>query len=171
MYTPRQSLSAKDREGMRNIIGGRPESAPVYMTANRIDGLQETLSASPNMPRHVLESISQSPTQSLKSMTPPGMSPISQRYQDYRDNYHQIPKVTKAQYSHVQNSLNGDFVTQQNLYREQYLQQTGMVSIPSHYSVGSPSAKNNPYVQQFQIANSKHFPAPRKRDFNAAQMT
>ncbi|XP_043475494.1 uncharacterized protein LOC122507046 isoform X1 [Leptopilina heterotoma] len=180
LYTPRQSLSAKDREGMRNIIGGRPESAPVYMTANRIDGLQETLTASPNMPRHVLESISQSPTQSLKSMTPPGMSPINQRYQDYRDsNYQKIPKITKAaasaaaQYSHVQNSLNGDFLTQQqNLYREQYLQQTGMVTIPSHYSVvGSPAGKNNPYVQQFQITNSKHFPAPRKRDFNAAQMT
>ncbi|XP_051153270.1 uncharacterized protein LOC127276702 isoform X2 [Leptopilina boulardi] len=178
MYTPRQSLSAKDREGMRNIIGGRPESAPVYMTANRIDGLQEThSSASPNMPRHVLESISQSPTQSLKSMTPPGMSPINQRYHhDYntRDNnyhHHQMPKITKAtqQYSHMPSSLNGDFVTQQNLYREQYLQQTGMVSIPTHY--GSPGGKNNPYVQQFQIANSKHFPAPRKRDFNAAQMT
>lgn len=175
MYTSRQSLSAKDREGMRNIIGGRPESAPVYMTANRVDGLEESCTPSPIMPRHVLESISQSPTQSLKSVTPPGMSPTSQRYQDYRDcNTNQVTKITKAQYSHVQSPLNGDYMTQQNLYREKYLQQTGMLAIPPPYMVGSPGAnvlKNNPYVQQFQIAGSQHFPAPRKRDFNAAQMT
>ncbi|XP_033227694.1 uncharacterized protein LOC117179742 isoform X2 [Belonocnema kinseyi] len=175
MYTSRQSLSAKDREGMRNIIGGRPESAPVYMTANRVDGLEENCTPSPIMPRHVLESISQSPTQSLKSVTPPGMSPTKQRYQDYRDcNTSQVTKVTKAQYSHVQSPLNGDYMTQQNLYREQYLQQTGMLAIPPPYTVGSPGGnalKNNPYVQQFQIAGSQHFPAPRKRDFNAAQMT
>ena len=176
MYTSRQNLSAKDREGMRNIIGGRPESAPVYIRAsNRVDGLQETHSSSPNMPRHVLESISQSPTQSLKSMTPPGMSPTSQRYQEYKDcNTNQILKVAKAQYPNVQSPINGDYVTQQNLYREQYLQQTGMIAIPPPYSVGSPGGnvlKNNPYVQQFQIASSQHFPAPRKRDINAAQMT
>ena len=182
MYTSRQSLSAKDREGMRNIIGGRPESAPVYMTANRVDGLEESHSPSPNMPRHVLESISQSPTQSLKSVTPPRMSPTSQRYQDYRDcnintnnNTNQVTKITKAQYSHVQSPLNGDYVTQQNLYREQYLQQTGMLAIPPPYTVGSPGGNvlksSNSYAQQFQISGSQHFPAPRKRDFNAAQMT
>lgn len=171
----RQSLSAKDREGMRNIIGGRPESAPIYVrNANRMDGLQETHSPSPNMPRHVLESITQSPTQSLKNVTPPGSSPTSLRYQDsYKEcNANQLSaKSVKADYG-AQNPVNGEYVTQQALYREQYLQQTGIIS--SQYSTSSPGGnvlRNNPYVQQYQIANPQHFTAPRKRSFNAAQMT
>ncbi|XP_012281583.1 uncharacterized protein LOC105700368 isoform X2 [Orussus abietinus] len=175
LSTSRQSLSAKDREGMRNIIGGRPESAPVFVrNANRMDGLQETHCPSPNMPRHVLESITQSPTQSLKN-TPPSASPTSLRYQDYNKEYNanQMPiKITKAGYQ-GQNQVNGEYVTQQALYREQYLQQTGIITVPSQYSAGSPGGnvlKNSPYVQQFQIASPQHFPTPRKRGFNA-QMT
>lgn len=171
----RQSLSAKDREGMRNIVGGRPESAPVFVrNANRVDGLQETHSPSPNMPRHVLESITQSPTQSLKN-TPPGMSPTaSLRFQEYNANQTAV-KLAKVQY-HTQNQVNGgEYVTQQALYREQYLQQTGIVTVPSQYSAGSPGGnvlRNSPYVQQFhQISSPQHFPSPRKRGFNAAQMT
>ncbi|KOC66020.1 hypothetical protein WH47_12819 [Habropoda laboriosa] len=172
----RQSLSAKDKEGMRNIVGGRPESAPIYMrNANRVDGLQETHCPSPNMPRHVLESITQSPTQSLKNVTPPGSSPTSLRYQDnYKDNCNENqPKTVKIHYG-AQNPVNGEYVTQQALYREQYLQQTGIITVPAQYSTGSPSGnvlRNNPYVQQYQITSPQHFTTSRKRGFNAAQMT
>ncbi|XP_015433688.1 PREDICTED: uncharacterized protein LOC107189631 isoform X1 [Dufourea novaeangliae] len=185
-YAPRQSLTAKDREGMRNIIGGRPESAPIYMrNANRVDGLHESHHCpSPNMPRHVLESITQSPTQSLKNVTPPGSSPTGGglRYQQdsYKEcNANQQPSakssVMKVHYNTGQSPVNGEYVTQQALYREQYLQQTGIITVPSQYSAGSPGGnvlRNNPYVQQYQIATPpQHFSTPRKRGFNAAQMT
>lgn len=130
------SNSPKDREGMRNIVGGRPESAPVYMrSANRVDGLQEAHAPSPHMPRHVLESITQSPTQSLKN-TPMNMSPTSLRYQEYAQ-----PKIIKANYGQPlpNTGINGDYMTQQALFREQYLQQSGIVP----YSTGSPG---NSYV-------------------------
>ncbi|XP_048270607.1 uncharacterized protein LOC126916212 isoform X1 [Bombus affinis] len=173
----RQSLSAKDREGMRNIVGGRPESAPIYMrNANRVDGLQDTHCPSPSMPRHVLESITQSPTQSLKNVTPPGSSPTGLRYPDsYKEcNANQTTaKSVKVHYG-AQNPVNGEYVTQQALYREQYLQQTGIITVPSQYSAGSPGGnvlRNNPYVQQYQISNPQHFTTSRKRGFNAAQMT
>ncbi|XP_076184007.1 target of wingless isoform X2 [Ptiloglossa arizonensis] len=175
--TPRQSLSAKDREGMRNIVGGRPESAPIYVrNANRVDGLQETHHCpSPSMPRHVLESITQSPTQSLKNVTPPGSSPTGQRYQDsYKEcNANQPAKTVKVHYV-GQNPVNGEYVPQQTLYREQYLQQTGIIAVPAQYSAGSPGGnvlRNSPYVQQYQITSPQHFTTPRKRGFNAAQMT
>lgn len=178
LSTSRQSLTAKDREGMRNIIGGRPESAPIYVrNANRVDGLQESQCPSPSMPRHVLESITQSPTQSLRNVTPPGSSPASQRYQEsYREcnaNNEAPPKTVKVHYT-AQNPVNGEYVTQQTLYREQYLQQTGIITMPSQYTAGSPAGnvlKSNPYVQQFQISSPQHFSASRKRGFNAAQMT
>ncbi|XP_017765034.1 PREDICTED: uncharacterized protein LOC108554326 isoform X1 [Eufriesea mexicana] len=177
LNSSRQSLSAKDREGMRNIVGGRPESAPIYMrNANRVDGLQEAHCPSPNMPRHVLESITQSPTQSLKNVTPPGSSPTSLRYQDsYKECNANQPtaKTVKVHYS-AQNPVNGEYVTQQALYREQYLQQTGIITVSSQYAAGSPGGnvlRNNPYVQQYQISNPQHFSTPRKRGFNAAQMT
>ncbi|XP_076654765.1 target of wingless isoform X1 [Halictus rubicundus] len=176
----RQSLTAKDREGMRNIVGGRPENAPIYTrNANRVDGLQESHHCpSPSMPRHVLESITQSPTQSLKNATPPGSgsSPTSLRYHDgYKDcNVNQPSgKPVKVHYP-GQSPVNGEYVTQQALYREQYLQQTGIITVPPQYSAGSPSGnllRNNPYVQQYQIASPQHFSTPRKRGFNAAQMT
>ncbi|XP_076627071.1 target of wingless isoform X1 [Colletes latitarsis] len=173
--TPRQSLSAKDREGMRNIVGGRPESAPIYMrNANRVDGLQETHHCpSPNMPRHVLESITQSPTQSLKNVTPLGSSPTSLRYQDSYNANQPSSKTVKVHYA-GQNPMNGECVTQQALYREQYLQQTGIIAVSSQYSTGSPGGnvlRNSPYVQQYQVANPQHFSTSRKRGFNAAQMT
>lgn len=178
LSTSRQSLSAKDREGMRNIVGGRPESAPIFMrNANRVDGLQETHCPSPNMPRHVLESITQSPTQSLKNVTPPGSSPTSLRYQDsFKEcNANQIPsKTTSKLHYGSQNPVNGEYVTQQALYREQYLQQTGIIVPSSQYSAESPGGnvlRNNPFVQQFQIGSPQHFSVPRKRGFNAAQMT
>lgn len=99
--------------------------------------------SSPHMPRHVLESITQSPTQSRS--TPPSMS---YRYQD--DYYSpQTPRIIKADY---QNRINGDFVTQQSLYREQYLQQTGIMNSPA-FAV--------PRKQQQQ----------QQRDFKSAQMT
>ncbi|XP_043677114.1 uncharacterized protein LOC122633368 isoform X1 [Vespula pensylvanica] len=179
LSTSRQSLTAKDREGMRNIVGGRPESAPIFVrNANRVDGLQESHCHSPSMPRHVLESITQSPTQSLKNVTPPGSSPTGLRYQDsFKEcNANQLPTkaTTKIHYG-SQNPVNGEYVTQQALYREQYLQQTGIIVPPSQYSAGSPGGnvlRNNPYVQQYQIGNSpQHFSVPRKRGFNAAQMT
>ena len=192
-----QSLSAKDREGMRNIIGGRPESAPVFTrNANRVDGLQEVHSPSPNMPRHVLESITQSPTQSLKNTgTPPcTASPTSLRYQDYNAKEYNANgpasvdgggggggggggRVSRSHYQTPGGPVNGEFVTQQTLYREQYLQQTGIITVqPQYVAAGSPVVgnvlRNNPYVQQFQLAASpQHFGAPRKRGFNAAQMT
>ncbi|XP_076232034.1 target of wingless isoform X2 [Calliopsis andreniformis] len=175
---PRQNMSAKDREGMRNIVGGRPESAPIYMrNANRVDGLQEIHHCpSPSMPRHVLESITQSPTQSLKNVTPPGSSsPTGFRYQDsYKECNANQPsaKTVKVHYTTTNSPMNGEYVTQQALYREQYLQQTGI--LPSQYSAGSPGGnvlRNNPYVQQYQIASPQHFSTPRKRGFNAAQMT
>ena len=178
--TPRQSLSAKDREGMRNIVGGRPESAPIYMrNANRVDGLQEAHHCpSPNMPRHVLESITQSPTQSLKNVTPPGSSsPTGLRYQDsYKECNANQPssKSVKVHYTTANNPVNGEYVTQQALYREQYLQQTGIITVPSQYSAGSAAGnvlRNNPFVQQYQISSPQHFSTPRKRGFNAAQMT
>ncbi|XP_024943982.1 uncharacterized protein LOC107270955 isoform X3 [Cephus cinctus] len=185
LSTSRQSLSAKDREGMRNIIGGRPESAPVFVrNANRVDGLQETHCPSPNMPKHVLESITQSPTQSLKN-TPPGMSPNSIRCQEFRE-YKEYKEYKESKGGgggagggggggkYQSSQLNGEFMSQQALYREQYLQQTGIVTIPAQYSAGSPGGnvlRNNPYVQQFQIPSPQHFPTPRKRPFNAAQMT
>lgn len=169
LSSSRQSLSAKDREGMRNIVGGRPESAPIFMrNANRVDGLQEAHCPSPNMPRHVLESITQSPTQSLKNTTPPGSSPTSLRYQDsYKEcNANQTSAKTVKMHYGGQNPVNGEYVTQQALYREQYLQQTGIITVSPQYSAGSPGGnvlRNNPYVQ--------HFSTPRKRAFNAAQMT
>ncbi|XP_076286078.1 target of wingless isoform X2 [Lasioglossum baleicum] len=176
----RHSLTAKDREGMRNIVGGRPESAPIYTrNANRVDGLQESHHCpSPSMPRHVLESITQSPTQSLKNATPPGngSSPTSLRYHDgYKEcNVNQPSgKSVKVHYT-GQSPVNGEYVTQQALYREQYLQQTGIITVPPQYSAGSPAGnllRNNPYVQQYQIASPQHFSTPRKRGFNAAQMT
>ncbi|XP_078045036.1 target of wingless isoform X1 [Augochlora pura] len=175
----RHSLSAKDREGMRNIVGGRPESAPIYTrNANRVDGLQETHHCpSPSMPRHVLESITQSPTQSLKNSTPPGSgsSPTSLRYHDtYKEcNANQPLKSVKVHYA-GQSPVNGEYVTQQALYREQYLQQTGIITVPPQYTAGSPAGnllRNNPYVQQYQITGSQHFSTPRKRGFNTAQMT
>ncbi|XP_054007976.1 uncharacterized protein LOC128891984 isoform X1 [Hylaeus anthracinus] len=174
----RQSLSPKDREGMRNIIGGRPESAPIYMrNANRVDGLQDTHHCpSPNMPRHVLESITQSPTQSLKNVTPPGSSPTSLRYQDSYKECNANQPSTKTMKVHYggQNPVNGEYVAQQALYREQYLQQTGIISVQSQYSAGSPGGnvlRNSPYVQQYQLTSPQHFSTPRKRGFNAAQMT
>ncbi|XP_029164418.1 uncharacterized protein LOC114935681 isoform X2 [Nylanderia fulva] len=184
LNSPRQSLSAKDREGMRNIVGGRPESAPIFVrNANRVDGLQDMghFCPSPNMPRHVLESITQSPTQSVKTATPPGCSsPIGSRY--VQDAYGKECSVVSEQQQQSkklhyvgQNPVNGEYVTQQALYREQYLQQTGIIAVPQ-YSAGSAGGnvlRNNPYVQHFQIAaNSQHFAAPaRRRGFNAAQMT
>lgn len=177
LNTSRQSLSAKDREGMRNIVGGRPESAPIYMrNANRVDGLQDTHCPSPSMPRHVLESITQSPTQSLKNVTPPGSSPTGLRYPDsYKEcNANQTSAKTVKVHYGAQNPVNGEYVTQQALYREQYLQQTGIITVPSQYSAGSPGGnvlRNNPYVQQYQISNPQHFTTSRKRGFNAAQMT
>ncbi|XP_050465613.1 uncharacterized protein LOC126858918 isoform X2 [Cataglyphis hispanica] len=189
LNSPRQNLSAKDREGMRNIVGGRPESAPIFVrNANRVDGLQDSghYCPSPNMPRHVLESITQSPTQSVKTATPPGGcgSPIGSRY--VQDSYskeccsvvstaeQQQQQPKKIHYG--QNPMNGEYVTQQALYREQYLQQTGIITVAPQYSTGSPGGnvlRNNPYVQHFQIAaNPQHFAAPaRRRGFNAAQMT
>ncbi|XP_017886172.1 uncharacterized protein LOC108628619 isoform X2 [Ceratina calcarata] len=173
----RQSLSAKDREGIRNIVGGRPESAPIYMrNANRVDGLQEIHCPSPNMPRHVLESITQSPTQSLKNATSPSSSPTSVRYHDsYKEcsANQTTAKTVKVHYG-AQNPVNGEYVTQQALYREQYLQQAGIITVPSQYSAGSPGGnvlRNNPYVPQYQITSPQHFTTPRKRGFNAAQMT
>ncbi|XP_014482751.1 PREDICTED: uncharacterized protein LOC106748588 isoform X2 [Dinoponera quadriceps] len=185
LSSSRQSLSATDREGMRNIVGGRPESAPIYVrNANRMDGLQDSHCPSPNMPRHVLESISQSPTQSVKnSATPPGCaSPIigsCYHQDDYgkespAEQRHQQHKKISSPYA-VQNPVNGEYVTQQALYREQYLQQTGIITVTPQYSAGGPGGnvlRNNPYVQHFQIANTQHpFSAPRRRGFNAAQMT
>ncbi|KAM0733155.1 hypothetical protein ACS0PU_012704 [Formica fusca] len=189
LNSPRQNLSAKDREGMRNIVGGRPESAPIFVrNANRVDGLHDSghYCPSPNMPRHVLESITQSPTQSVKTTTPPGgcASPIGSRY--VQDSYGKeccsIVSTTEQQHQpkkiHYvgQNPVNGEYVTQQALYREQYLQQTGIITVAPQYSAGSPGGnvlRNNPYVQHFQIAaNPQHFAAPaRRRGFNAAQMT
>ncbi|XP_034194414.2 target of wingless isoform X1 [Osmia lignaria lignaria] len=177
----RQSLTAKDREGMRNIVGGRPESAPIYVrNANRVDGLQETHCPSPNMPRHVLESITQSPTQSLKNVTPPGSSPTSlmryhqDSYKDSCNANHPSAKTVNVHYAATQNPINGEYVSQQALYREQYLQQTGIINVPSQYSTSSPGGnvlRNNPYMQQYQITNPQHFTTSRKRGFNAAQMT
>ncbi|XP_046417309.1 uncharacterized protein LOC124300886 isoform X1 [Neodiprion virginianus] len=189
----RQSLSAKDREGMRNIIGGRPESAPIFVrNANRVDGLQDTHCPSPNMPRHVLESISQSPTQSQKN-TPPGTSPTCFRYGDYNagnqsppvhhhqhqhQHHHLTEKIgAKLQYKGSAASGNGaEFITTPHqLYREQYLQQTGIITMPNNnqFSAGSGNSviRSNPYVQQYQINQTEHFGSPRKRGFNAAQMT
>lgn len=130
------------------------------------------------MPRHVLESITQSPTQSLRNVTPPGSSsPTSLRYQEsYRECNANQPsaKSVKVHYTTAGNPVNGEYVTQQALYREQYLQQTGIIAVPTQYSAGSPGGnvlRNNPYVQQYQIASPQHFPTPRKRGFNAAQMT
>ncbi|XP_034951932.1 uncharacterized protein [Chelonus insularis] len=166
----RHTLSAKDREGMRNIIGGRPESAPVFTrNANRVDGLQEIHCPSPNMPRHVLESISQSPTQSVKNSTPPGSSPTSLRFQEYREdnaNLMNTSRMTRADYQphhQISGQVNGEYVTQQALYREQYLQQTGIIAMQPQYQSGNV-LRTNSYVQQFQMT-------PRKRGFNAAQMT
>ena len=95
-YTPTNQLVSVHQKSASHIM--RPESsAPVYVqrtnAVNRIDGIQDVVHCpSPNMPRHVLESISQSPTQSLKN--PPGMfvnSPPS------RINYsHPEAKLTKA---------------------------------------------------------------------------
>lgn len=193
LSTSKQSLSAKDREGMRNIVGGRPESAPIFVrNANRVDGLQESSHChSPNMPRHVLESITQSPTQSLKNVTPPGSSPtigvggggsssggggLRHQQDSFKEcNANQMPTkgTTKMHYG-SQNPINGEYVTQQALYREQYLQQTGIIVPSSQYSAGSPGGnvlRNNPYVQQFQIGSPQHFSVTRKRGFNAAQMT
>ncbi|XP_031778578.1 uncharacterized protein LOC100678997 isoform X2 [Nasonia vitripennis] len=168
------SLSAKDREGMRNIIGGRPESAPVYVrsAAARVDGLQDVVhhaGPSPNMPRHVLESISQSPTQNLK--TPPGVSSPTpgSRYQHYHhpdfQQQSQPVKVTKAQYSQGPSPLNGDY------YARQGYDSPG----PNALIRNSPS---NPYVQQFQITSSPQAPvqqlssaAQRKRQSTGFQMT
>lgn len=190
LSSSRQSLSATDREGMRNIVGGRPESAPIYVrNANRMDGLQYSHCSSPNMPRHVLESISQSPTQSVKnSATPPGCaSPIIGSSCYHQDDYGKecasaAEQRQQQQQQHkkispyaVQNPVNGEYVTQQALYREQYLQQTGIITVTPQYSAGAPGGnvlRNNPYVQHFQIANPQHpFSAPRRRGFNAAQMT
>ncbi|XP_025157324.1 uncharacterized protein LOC105192682 [Harpegnathos saltator] len=198
LSSSRQSLSATDREGMRNIVGGRPESAPIYVrNANRMDGLQDSHCPSPNMPRHVLESISQSPTQSVKnSATPPGCaSPIigscyhqddygkectsaaEQRQQQQQHQHQQQHSKKHSPYAAGPNPMNGEYVTQQALYREQYLQQTGIISVapPQYSAAGAPGGnvlRNNPYVQHFQIANPQHpFSAPRRRGFNAAQMT
>ncbi|XP_066588375.1 uncharacterized protein [Prorops nasuta] len=172
LSTSRQSLSAKDREGMRNIIGGRPESAPIFVrNANRVDGLQDSHCPSPNMPRHVLESITQSPTQSMKNSTPPGTSPTCMRYQEsYKECTSQ--KSVKQQFGN-QNQVNGEYMAQQALYREQYLQQTGIIAVTPQFSTQSPGSnvlRGSPY-QQFQITSPQHFTAPRKRGFNAAQMT
>lgn len=184
----RQSLSAKDREGMRNIIGGRPESAPIFVrNANRVDGLQEAHCPSPNMPRHVLESISQSPTQSQRN-TPPSSSPTCLRYPEYNNHAgNQSPsnittnnKIGKISYLNQTTNQtfktppNGEFISSHQLYREQYLQQTGMISVPNQFSQSGTGnvIRSNPYVQPFQItANPEHFGSPRKRGFNAAQMT
>ncbi|XP_043274839.1 uncharacterized protein [Venturia canescens] len=192
----RQNLTAKDREGMRNIIGGRPDSAPVFgRNANRVDGLQEVNSPSANMPRHVLESITQSPTQSLKnagSLSVCTDSPTSlHRFQDYNTKEYNAnvaatinPRVSRSNYeTSGGGAVNGEYVTQQALYREQYLQQTGIIAVQPQFTashnnspnnVVSSVLRNNPYVQQFQLANNsspQHF-ASRKRGYNnTAQMT
>ncbi|RLU27093.1 hypothetical protein DMN91_000892 [Ooceraea biroi] len=183
LSSSRQSLSAKDREGMRNIIGGRPESAPIFVR-NRVDGLQDSHHCpSPTMMRrHALESITQSPTQSVKTTTPPSCtSPIGSRY--VHDSYgKECSAVTEQQQQpkkcHYvgQNPMNGEYVAQQALYREQYLQQTGIITMGPPYSPGSAGGnvlRNNPYVQHFQIAaNPQHFATPaRRRGFNTVQMT
>lgn len=175
MNSSRQTLTAKDREGMRNIVGGRPESAPICIrNANRMDGLQDSHCPSPNMPRHVLESITQSPTQSMKHTTS-SVHASSITDSRYQDSYNKdCMAEQKIQYT-GQNPVNGEYLTQQALYREQYLQQTGIITVtPQYNTIGSPDGgnvlRNNPYVQHFQIANSQHFPGPRRRD-NGAQMT
>lgn len=189
----RQNLTARDREGMRNIIGGRPDSAPVFArNANRVDGLQEVNSPSTNMPRHVLESITQSPTQSLKntgSISISTDSPSSlHRFQEYNAKEYNAnvapmnPRVSRSSYdSRGGGAVNGEYVNQQALYREQYLQQTGIIAAQPQFASSHNNApvvsnvlRNNPYVQQFQLANNsspQHF-ASRKRGFNnTAQMT
>ncbi|XP_020295394.1 uncharacterized protein LOC109860593 isoform X4 [Pseudomyrmex gracilis] len=179
LSSSRQSLNAKDREGMRNIIGGRPESAPIFIrNANRMDGLQDGHRCpSPNMPRHVLESITQSPTQGIKTTTPVCASPIGVRY--VRDGK-ECSAMTEQQPNKLhytsQNPMNGEYVTQQALYREQYLQQTGIITVTPQYSTstsGSGILRSNSYVQHFQIApKPQHFATTtRERSFNTAQMT
>ncbi|XP_015113863.1 uncharacterized protein LOC107038976 isoform X2 [Diachasma alloeum] len=167
----RPSLTAKDREGMRNIIGGRPETAPMFIrNANRADGLQDVNCPSPNMPRHALESISQSPTQSVKHSTPPGMSPTSLRFHDNKEYSKNSRESSQcSQIRSYQANQNGDFVTQQALYREQYLQQTGIISVQPQYQGGNV-LRNNPYVQQFQLTGQEHF-AGQKRGFNSVELT
>lgn len=170
----RQNLSAVDREGMRNIVGGRPESAPIYMrNANRVDGLQGTHCPSPNMPRHVLESISQSPTQSVQTSTPPACpSPIARSHfrRDYDQDYNKdFPSPVAGQVYVPQNC---QFVTQNEFYRDEYLEQTGIIT--PRYTVGSPGGnvlRNSSYVQHFQNLANPHFNTPRRRGFNTAQMT
>lgn len=182
LSSSRQNLSAKDHEGMRNIVGGRSESAPIFVrNVNRVDGLQDSHHCpSPNMPRHVLESITQSPTQSMKTATPPSCtSPIGPRYvQDVYDKDCSVASEQQQMKMHYigRNPVNGEYITQQTLYREQYLQQTGIITVAPQYSTGTPGGnvlRNNPYVQHFQITtNPQHFvTAARGRGFNAAQMT
>lgn len=164
--TALSTLSAKDRESMRNIIGGRPETAPVFMrSANRVDGLQDVNCPSPNMPRHALESISQSPTQSSKRSPSPGMSPTCLHLQEPKE--FKSSMQTNQIRSNYQQNQNGDFVTQQALYREQYLQQTGIISVQPYQ--GGNAARHNSYVQQFQLGQ-EHF-GGQKRGFNSVEFT
>ncbi|XP_063973262.1 uncharacterized protein LOC135160542 isoform X2 [Diachasmimorpha longicaudata] len=166
----RPSLTARDREGMRNIIGGRPETAPVFIrNANRADGLQDVNCPSPNMPRHPLESISQSPTQSVKHSTPPGMSPTGLHYHDNKEYNKNIRQTSQCNQKRSYQQNQNDFVTQQALYREQYLQQTGIISVQPQYQGGNV-LRNNPYVHQFQLTGQEHF-AEQKRSFNSVELT
>ncbi|XP_008549977.1 uncharacterized protein LOC103572941 isoform X1 [Microplitis demolitor] len=143
--------SAKDREGMRNIIGGRPECAPVF-NSNRLDGLEDVNCPPPNMPRHVLESISQSPTQSSKMSS--GRSPLLYRSDSLPA---ESPKLVVAPPHDRRFNQNGEVA----LYREQYLQQTGIISVqPQLY-------QNNNILRNNQI----NLTPTRKRVINAAQVT
>ncbi|XP_044019843.1 uncharacterized protein LOC122860204 isoform X2 [Aphidius gifuensis] len=168
-------MSAKDREGMRNIIGGRPECAPVFVrNANRVDGLEEILLPPQNMPRHVLESISQSPTQTFKNTTSPGTSPTNKNYHNNHDYNTQKLNNNYSQNNTNTQFVNNDYVTQQAIYREQYLQQTGIIAVQPAYQSPNTLRNNTNYVQQFQMSsiptNQQHFNG-RKRAFDTAQMT
>ncbi|KAH0557236.1 hypothetical protein KQX54_002068 [Cotesia glomerata] len=131
-------LSARDREGMRNIIGGRPESAPVYI-ANRLDGLPSTIPPSPQLSRHVLESISQSPTQSAK-VEPVKSPPVNHR----------------ASFSAEEG------IEEVKLYREQYLQRTGII-----YQNNNNNNNNNHNI----LRNNQINLTPTRKRLNAAQIT
>ncbi|KAK0159620.1 hypothetical protein PV327_010715 [Microctonus hyperodae] len=176
-----RGMSAKDREGMRNIIGGRPEIVPVFTrNANRVDGLQDNNCQSTNVSRHVLESITQSPTQSLRKSTLPGASSFHSR--EYNNdfiggdiNFTLIDKNMEANrlryLSQRNNSSDEDYVNPQSIYCEQYLQQTGIISVPPQFQSGN-MIRNNSYVQHYQLKNNQqHFQAPKKRNFNAIEMT
>ncbi|XP_014218004.1 putative cyclin-dependent serine/threonine-protein kinase DDB_G0272797/DDB_G0274007, partial [Copidosoma floridanum] len=165
--------------------GNRPET-PVYVqrisSANRLDGLQDVVGhhhpyhhqyqqqqqqhcPSPNMPRHVLESISQSPTQGLKN--PPGLQQMASPPTStgrYPHHYHHSDQPLKTKSNN--NPLNGEsYGHAPPTYFQHQPQPTHRGREQYDSPVLLTNSPSNPYLGKFQISSSVS-PLPAAQQYN-----